>query len=301
MASSSSGRRSRRVGARLAHQQRQQGVERVAGGSARRRGRWRGRSRGRSARLAREDAQQVERGGVGPVQVIQQQHQRARAARRCQVARARRREDAPPGSPRARRSPSAGGGQAGSASPRGRAGEGLEPGAVGRRLAEVVAAPDQHQRALRSPPRRSSASARAVLPMPASPPMSTSEPRPASAGGEGVAQRRLLALAADERRRGRWGGRCGPVGHRRPRGVACSMQVPPSIARAPPAALPCQDEQATGEQVTGFHSTPLHAPPSSHVRTIFPAYFPIIALDQSAPQQSIRSSSARDSIVRSGR
>src|SRR5205823_3382264 len=96
-------------------------------------------------RLARQVAQQVERGGVGPVQVVQQQHQRPLGRgggeegtglgeeRRlaCRLAPPRRRQR------RRQRRQVRGGGQRRERRP---------PGAIRRRVGQVVAAADRQAR-----------------------------------------------------------------------------------------------------------------------------------------------------------
>ena len=75
MASGRNGRRSRRV----ARASRTSVGRRVARGwraSARRRGRWRG-AGPEGGEGAAEEAEEIEGGGVGPVQVVQQEHERA--------------------------------------------------------------------------------------------------------------------------------------------------------------------------------------------------------------------------------
>ncbi len=203
---------------RLAHQEREEREERVVPGQflGAVDGDDQHRQRGE---FAGQEAQQVEGGMVGPVQVVQQQHQG--------LPRGGGREDVPHPQEE-RRLAHGGAGPARVAAEggwyreigcEGHARQGLGPGAVGRRLAEVVAAPDQHPRALflglaaECLGQGGLTDARLAA---------DEHQRPvASQGGiQGIAQRRLLALAADEGRCGREGsGVASLVGHRRPPGV----------------------------------------------------------------------------------
>jgi len=135
-------------GARLAHEERYQRAERVAapdlvgavGGEGEER---------RVRQPARQDAQQIERGGVGPVEIIQQQDERL-AGGECRQVVAHAPDNrllaaqglaAPRRGQHRRR-------QRGEVGVARGSGQRLGPGAVGRGLAQVVATADQHQRTL---------------------------------------------------------------------------------------------------------------------------------------------------------
>ena len=73
-------------------------------------------------------------------------------------------------------------------------------GPTGRRAVspEIIAAPDEHMCALCLRRLLADGSARAVLPIPASPPISTRLPCPVERGGEVIAQDGLFSLPANE-------------------------------------------------------------------------------------------------------
>jgi hypothetical protein len=167
---------------------------------------------------ARNHAQEVAGGRVGPVQVLQQQGEGARRAEYREVG-----QGAPhDGVLAAQRLAIALGGQdrrrqVGQAVAARGAAEQLTPGAVGRGLGQVVAAPHQHQQVLATPlgQRRLGQGRLADARLAAD---EHQRPSPRPRRGAGLAQGGQLAIAPDERRGGLVR-RDGAIDHRRPRGV----------------------------------------------------------------------------------
>ena len=272
-------------GAGLAHQERQQGGERVVAGDLV--GAVGGEEEQGQRRRAAAPATRSRSREAGSAQCRSSSRRTsglARGERGEVVAHARATMAAWLAERLARRARAAGrppAGRAG-ASPRG-AGEGLAPGAVGRRLGQVVAAPDQHQRALRGRlgQQRLGEGGLADARLAAD---EHQRPAPGQRRGERVAQRGQLALAADEA--GQW---LRQVGRRRPdrpgrrRGAG-----PPPATGCGRAAQP----QRAGQSCDRVGKGARRSPPSSAAiaRSLRPARSASAACDNPAASRYCRKS-----------